>query len=205
MNSLYSFYSASNDEEFNGIFYKIQTITNKNPISDSIIHLSCSSYDEEYPLTNIYNSGDEYWRTLDNETIKPWISINFHSNLVKLESILFRTGNPDLFPNYTVYGKNRYEEEEYITTIIPQNVEEIDSSKPVNFTIKSKYVYNSFRIEANGKRNRDDYRFVIHQLELFGSFFIFKDAIFKTCNYKTDFYIKHSMIISVFIQISSTN
>ena len=113
MSQLTSFYAGHNHNPFTGVFNKIQSITS-TIIPSSIVKLTGSSDDLDYPITNVYDSSMNYWRTLDDQTPNQWISIDFHKNVLKLEAIQFRTADIDLFPLYKIYGKRINQKEEFI-------------------------------------------------------------------------------------------
>ena len=100
-----------------------------------------------------------------------------------LETVQINTGDVDLFPAYKIYGKRINQHEELLQSFSLDLPEEITYQQVlVNFTLNSKKAYNSFRIESCGVRGREDTRFVIYQLDIYGSFFIHDDMYIQTCH-----------------------
>ena len=177
MGRLYSFYCGPGEEFIDGIFTKIRSITKEHLITESTIEFDVSTYDSSYPPENVLrkNTATEstYWRSQGTTNDKEWFSINFKRNRIKLESVHLLTYDVDIVETYKFYGSNDNDEE--LIAVFPDSKPEQTTRVPVQltFNITDWKTRNKIRIEKDGRRTlNNDKRFVIHDLELIGSFFV---------------------------------
>ena len=175
MYTLFNFRRTIDDGYANGIFEKLKALTHVNDpllFSKKVVSLTSSESGKDYPLYSILDS-KKFWLTQETKVENQYVQIDFFQNKVILEHIQIDTTHRDLFQSYTIYGINNGEESQEINQVSPNSSDYVDNNQHIiyNYTISNNKPWNSIKIKGNGKRAAQDYRFVIHRLELFGYFF----------------------------------
>ena len=200
-NILYSFHAShDNNSFFEGIFSKIQSITNESIITESSIILRSSATDDDYPLSNILKDNGKYWRTTETKVPNQYIEIDFKKNRVRLDYIHFYFCESDVRKEYALYGSiSSNNKEVFIKNLTSSSKQSSNTSNVVRdcISVLDNRFWNKIKIVAKGQRGYGEYRFVIHRLELTGSFIIYKDLIQQSCRSK----IYHSRVLlnSIFL------
>ena len=172
MGKLYSFYCGPGKDFSDGIFTKIKSITNERLITQSI-NFEVSTYDPEYPPENVLPKEASYWRSNGTTNENERFEINFKMNKIKLESIHMITYDVDIVDTYRVYGSSNNNEELIAVFSMEKPSEPKEVQVKITFNVTDWTTRNKISIEIEGTRaGRNDRRFVIHELELIGSFFV---------------------------------
>ena len=189
VNKLHSFHMSNDDNDFfSGIFSMIKSITGENIITESSISLSSSKSSDDYPLTNILIDED-YWRTESTTEDNQYIQIDFKKNRVRLDNIHLYFFESDVRKQYDLYGSVSYQNKEFKLETLNSDAHQSENMAIEvhdNIPVNNNQYWNKIKLVAKGLRGVGDYRFVIHRLELCGSFAIFKDLIQRS--YKLDVY-----------------
>ena len=173
------------NEPLNGAFaYLINKFKDQN-ISEGIVKINVSSTNNKHLVPVIrrdFITDLEYWRS--DPINGSWYEVDFLQNNFYLKSYVIRDGERDFFEKWQVLGSNDGIHFDLIDDV--KDYPAVSTFNYVNISFKCKYpkTRRIFRIVANGKRAANDYHFVLHRIEFFGEFVMFRPDFMKTCKCK---------------------